>query len=183
MNLQHLDIKLFVDGDLTIDWHQFIEIFHGWTAAQSMPEMMIDVVEYRHVANGPGVVMVGHEADYAMDDTAGRPGLRYNCKIKQEGSNADRIQRGFAAASSACARLENELTGLSFDRGEFQLTVKDRAIAPNNIETRKNVGVELPGVLENIFGTDELQIEYEQDPRKLFSATVKFVKPFELTTG
>ena len=82
MELQHIAFKVFVEGDLTVDWEQFINVFHTWVAAQSMPEMMIDVADYRHVPNGPGVVMTGHEADYYMDNTGGEPGLRYVSKVK-----------------------------------------------------------------------------------------------------
>ena len=183
MNLQHINIKILVDGELTIDCEKFIDVFHGWIAAQSMPEMMIDVADYRHVPNGPGVVMLGHEADYFMDNAAGRPGLRYNCKIEKDGSNEDRIRQAFEATAAACARLEAELPGLSFSRSEFQLTINDRALAPNNDQTRQNVDGELPGILERIFGNKDLQIEYEQDARKLLSASVKLDQPFELTAA
>ena len=181
MNLQHINIKIFVDGDLTIDWARFIKVFHGWTAAQSMPEMMIDVADYRHVPNGPGVVMLGHEADYSLDNQDGRPGLRYNCKVEKDGSNADRIKQAFDAAAAACARLEAELPGLRFNRRGFHLTVNDRGLAPNRDETRQSVSAELPGILKDSFGSEDAHIEYEPDPRKLFGATITLGQPIEWT--
>ena len=63
MNLQHVRVKFFVDGELNVDLQDVINTFHGWVAEQSMDEMMIDVADYRHVPNGPSVVMVGLKVD------------------------------------------------------------------------------------------------------------------------
>jgi hypothetical protein len=183
MNLQHINIKILVDGDRAIDWERLIRVFHGWTAAQSMPEMMIDVADYRHVPNGPGVVLVGHEADYSLDDTGGRPGLRYNCKAEQPGNNEDRFRQAFAAVATASARLEAELPGLTFRRTEFEFAINDRALAPNTEETRAAVDAELPGMLESVFGQGDIRIKYESDPRRLFGADITLSKPFELTAS
>lgn len=182
MNLQHIAFKIFVDGDLTADWEQFINVFHGWVANQSMPEMMIDVADYRHVPKGPGVVMVGHEADYYMDNTDGKPGLRYVCKVEQPGSNSDRIQQAFAAAASACARIEAEIPSVQFSRTDFEVTVNDRAIAPNNAATRSFLQTELPSILGSLLG-GEVNVECQQNERKLSGATVKSSQPVTLVAG
>ena len=183
MNLQHINLKIFVQGELTVDWSRFIEVFHRWTAAQSMPEMMIDVADYRHVPNGPGVVMVGHEADYFLDNTAGRPGLRYSCKVEQPGSNEDRVRGAFSAASTACVRLESELPGLKFSRTELALTINDRAVAPNTDETHAAVSAELPKILESVLGTGDMELEYHRDPRQLYGVTIKLPQPIELAAA
>lgn len=176
MELQHIAFKIFVDGELTVDWEQFINVFHGWVAAQSMPEMMIDVADYRHVPNGPGVVMTGHEADYYMDNTAGKPGLRYVCKVAVEGSNQDRVQKAFAAASAASARLESEIPGLKFSRTQFEMDINDRGFAPNNEATRSYLGSELPEVLKSVLGSDA-KLEIQQDERKLAGARIEASTP------
>ena len=176
MNLQHIAFKVFVDGELTIDWEQFINVFHKWVADQSMPEMMIDVADYRHVPNGPGVVMTGHAADYYMDNTGGKPGLRYVCKVETDGSNQDRIKSAFEAASTACNRLEAELDGLKFSRTNFELTVNDRASAPNDDATRGALAAELPSILESVLGS-AANIEVQTDPRKLSGAAIQVSSP------
>ncbi len=183
MELQHIAFKVFVDGELSVDWEQFINVFHGWVAAQSMPgEMMIDVADYRHVPNGPGVVMTGHEADYYMDNTAGKPGLKYVCKVAQDGSDQDRIQHAFKAAAAACARLEAELPGLKFSRTSFELAVNDRAYAPNNDATRTYLGEQLPAILSSVLGGDPA-LTLQQDDRKLAGAEVSVASPVEFTAA
>ncbi len=180
MNLQHVNVKIFVDGEMTVDWESFIVVFHRWVAEQAMDEMLIDVADYRHVPNGPGVVLVGHEADYAMDNTGGRAGLRYNCKVARENSNEDRVRHALAAAAGACLLLEAEFADLRFSRHEFELTINDRALAPNNNQTLEACGSELPKLLQNVLGVSEVDLDYNRDPRCLFGAVVKLGSPIDL---
>ena len=44
MNLQHVNIKIFADGDVNVDLEQIVEVFHSWVAEQSMDELLIDVL-------------------------------------------------------------------------------------------------------------------------------------------
>lgn len=180
MDLQHIAVKVFVDGKLTADWEQFINVFHGWVAAQYMPEMMIDVADYRHVPNGPGVVMVGHEADYYMDNTAGTPGLRYVAKTQKDADNRQQIQEAFERAMSTCARLEAEIEGVKFSRTNFELTINDRAFAPNNADTRDALERELPSILNGILGSDAI-LEMQQDARKLSGCKITSSAPVTLS--
>ncbi len=102
MQLQHVNVKIYVDGDLNVDPARFIEVFHRWIREQATNELLIDVADYRHVPSGPGVLLVGFEADYGMDNTGGRYGLRYNRKAPLEGSNADRVRQALRSAAYAC---------------------------------------------------------------------------------
>ena len=54
MDLQHVNVKIYVDGDLAVDPARFIEIFHGWIKEEAFDELLIDVADYRHVPDGPG---------------------------------------------------------------------------------------------------------------------------------
>jgi hypothetical protein len=180
MNLQHLKIKIFVAGDLRVDMQRFIEVFHDWVASQSMDEMLIDVADYRHVPNGPGVVLIGHEADYAMDQTGGRFGLIYSRKAPLDGSNTDRLRQGLRAAAKACLRLETELASLEFSRHELAITINDRALAPNSDETDAAFRPILTQFLQQTFDANQCSVEYDRDPRRLFGVAVKFSEPIDL---
>ena len=179
MDLQHINIKIFVDGELPVSWEKFIEVFHSWTATPSLPELLIDVADYRHVPDGPGVILVGHEADYGMDNTDGRPGLKYNCKVRRDGSNADRIQQAFDAVVAACLRLEQEVPGLKFRRDGFELTVNDRGLTPNTAENRQAAEGMLAGLLQETVGQLPT-LDFQTDERQLFGASVVFAEPLEL---
>jgi len=178
--LQHVNVKFFVDGELSVDMERFIEVFHGWVAKQSFSELLIDVADYRHVPAGPGVVMVGHEADYAMDNRENRPGLLYNRKAALAGSNEDRFVDALKSAARVCLMLEQEFDGLQFCRQQLQFCINDRALAPNNEETLQACQVELPQVISQIAATDGFSIEYDSDPRRRFGGTIKFNEPIDL---
>ena len=109
------------------------------------------------------MVLVGHEADYALDNTGGRYGLLYNRKAPLEGQNQGRFHQALAAAATACTRLEAEVEGLRFSRTELQLLVNDRALAPNTPETLAAVQPELESFLSQLAGEGGFRIEH--DPR------------------
>ena len=184
MNLQHVNVKIYVDGDLKVDAARFIEVFHEWIREQVLDELLIDVADYRHVPAGPGVLLVGHEADYSMDNTENRWGLRYNRKASLDGSNEVRFRQAFAAALNACRLLEAQFAAdgsLKFSRHEFEMFINDRALAPNTPETFAACKSELEAFLEHVLGHGEFSLDHRNDARTRFGVIIKIAKPFDLT--
>lgn len=183
MELQHVNIKIFA-AELQVDLERFIEIFHRWIADKMTSEMLIDVADYRHVPDGPGVVLVGHEADYALDNAGGQLGLLYNRKDAIAGSNKERLKQSLRSAAWACQQLESELEGetLQFNRQEFAIIINDRALAPNTDETMATVKPELEAFLSETLGHDQFSMERQfNDPRCRFGVVVRAAQSFDLT--
>src|SRR4029077_10076795 len=67
MELQHVNVKLIVRTPEEVDLEPLIPIFHGWIQGRVCDELLLDIADYRHVPAGPGVVLIGHEADYSVD--------------------------------------------------------------------------------------------------------------------
>ena len=183
MELQHINVKLYVEGDLPVDPAEFIPVFHQWVKDKVLDELLIDVADYRHVPAGPGVLLVGLEAEYDMDNTDNRWGLRYSRKAPLEGTNEDRFRQAFRSAAHACGMLEKEFaqSALKFSRREFELFVNDRALAPNTAETFEACKPELESFLKDLLGHNEFELVHRDNPRSLFGATITSSKPFELT--
>ena len=182
MELQHVNVKLFVEGELTVDPARFIEVFHAWIREDRLDELLIDVADYRHVPNGPGVMLVAHEADYCMEDTGGRHGLRYSRKEALDGSNQDRFAQALAAALTASQLLEAHFAKegpLRFSRQSFELSVNDRALAPNTTETFDACKGDIQDFLDASFGAGVGTIEHRSDPRSRFAVVVTLTKPFD----
>src|SRR5262249_46133967 len=115
MELQHLNVKFFVEQPETVDLEPFMGVFNHWIQDQVVPdELLIDVADYRHVWGGPGVVLVGHEANYSLDNGEHRLGLLYNRKAPVPGSNTDRLRQAVRAALLAAQRLAQQ-PGVRFD--------------------------------------------------------------------
>ncbi len=183
MELQHVNVKIYLDGKLTVDPARFIDLFHRWIREEMLPTLLIDVADYRHVPDGPGVMLIGHEADYNMDHTNGQWGLRYNRKAPLEGSNEDRFREAFAAAGEACRLIENDCSadGLRFSRTAFELFVNDRALAPNTADTLAAVQPEIESFLTNVLGQRGFTVEHlDADPRCRFGVSVHLAQPFDL---
>ncbi|MEK6235986.1 MAG: hypothetical protein N2C14_14860 [Planctomycetales bacterium] len=181
MDLQHINVKLFVDGESTFDSARFIEVFHRWIAEDALEELLIDVADYRHVPAGPEVTLVGHEADYGMERLGGRQGLRYNRKAPLDGGNESRFQQALRSAAKACQMLETEFgEELKFNRGEFELSVNDRALAPNVPETFESCKPELEAFLKTALGHEGFSLKRHNDPRGLFRVVVQTGSPLDL---
>ena len=173
MELQHVNVKLFVEDAQAVDLDAVVKVFHRWVSEQSMDELLIDVADYRHVPQGPGIVLVGHEADYALDNTDGICGLRYNRKAPVDGSNADRLNQAWQTACKACDLLEAEFPALKFNREQFDVFINDRALAPNTSETLAACREELDSFATSTVGAGATVTHDDSDSRRLFGVTVK----------
>lgn len=183
MELQHLVAKIHVEGPIGIDPAKVVDVFHPWVATQSIPGVvLIDVAELLHVPNGPGVVAVGVEADYALDHSDGIWGVLYRRKNMLPGTNADRIADALKSAAQTGARLQDAFPGaLKFSRTDFELIVNDRGIAPNTPETYAAAVPEIEAALRTILGHGDFKLtRHDRERRQRFGVTVKSAKPFDL---
>ena len=167
-----------------VDLEALIPVFHGWIQNQAGGELLLDVADYRHVRSGPGVVLIGHQGNYSLDNTGGRLGVRYNRKAVLEGTNQDRLVQATQAALAACRRLETEprLDGrIQFNGREIEVFINDRLLAPNTPETRTAADSEFRTFFSTLFGDIEYAVSYPQDPRSLFSVHVRTSQAFDTT--
>ena len=182
MELQHVNVKLLVENPGEVDLEPLIPIFHRWIQDQVCEELLLDVADYRHVEAGPGVVLIGHQANYSVDNADERLGIRYNRKAALEGSNQDRLKQATRAALTACQRLESEpsLNGrLRFNGRELELFINDRLLAPNLEATRAAAESDFQTFFQKLFGGNDFCLSYGNgDPRRLFSVSVRTPRPF-----
>lgn len=179
--LQHVNVKLLVQNPEDFDLEALIPVFHNWIEEQIPGELLLDIADYRHVPAGPGVVLIGHQGDYSVDNTGNRLGVRYNRKAPLDGSNEDRLKQAARAALTACQRLESDsrLGGtLRFGGQEIEIFINDRLLAPNSDATRQAAEPELRAFAAKVFRGADYSVTYESDRRKLFRATFKAARTF-----
>jgi hypothetical protein len=167
--MQHINVKIFAADASSVNVADSVGVFHRWIKDTVCPEMLIDVAEYRHVPAGPGVLLIGLEANYSFDERENRLGLLYNRKDALEGSFQSRLAQAHQAALAACDRLEQEAVfdgKLKFDRSRLEVFVNDRLLAPNTDETWQALKPEL----EKYFAGSK--IERRGEPRDLFRVAV-----------
>jgi hypothetical protein len=172
MDLQHLNIKFFVDQPETVDLEAFMGVFNAWIQEQVTEELLIDVADYRHVWAGPGVILIGHEANYSLDNAENRLGLLYNRKAPLPGSNHDRLRQAVRAALLAAQRL-GHAPGLKFSGGELQLAVNDRLLAPNTDEIWAAAQPELTAFFDQLYGAGHYTLQRHTEPRERLTVDVR----------
>jgi hypothetical protein len=182
IELQHVNIKLYLNhGDA--DLAPVIPVFHSWIQEQIFAELLLDVADYRHVHHGPGLMLIGHEADYSLDQTDGVLGLRYNRKAPLPGTNLERLSQATCAALAAAQRLEADPRlnrRLRFNGQDIQLIINDRLLAPNDKATRDAVEPEIQTFAAKLFGHSGYSLSFDTDPRHLLSAKVNASRPFSV---
>jgi hypothetical protein len=184
MELHHVNVKLFIENPGEVDLAALVPVFQKWIEGQIFDGLLLDIADYTHVHASPGVVLIGFDGDYGVDNTDNRLGVRYNRKTVLDGSNQDRLLQATRAALSACQRLEAEprLEGkLRFNGREIEVFINDRLLAPNNHATRKAVEADLQKFVEKLFrDAGSLLPATEVDPRRLFSVTAKASRRFSI---
>jgi len=181
MNVQHINIKLFIENTDTVNLADYSAVFNTWIQKHVLDELLIDVADYLHVQNGPGLLLIGHEADYSLDNRAGRLGLLYNRKKQLEGTTQEKLVQATRALLIAAQSLEKE-NGLQFNTQEIQVLINDRLLVPNTMETFIKLEPELRTFFDKLYGRTEYEISYKTDPRERFTVEIRAVTRFDVET-
>ncbi len=184
MDLQHVNVKLLAKDPDAVDLDPLIPVFHSWIQGQIFEERLLDIADYRHVHHGPGVVLIGLEGDYSVDNTDGRLGVRYNRKAALNGGNRDRLKQAARAALTACQRLEAEASlggKLRFNGQDMEISINDRLLASNSEDTRATVESEFKAFFGELLCGAEYSLSYDDDPRRLFAVAVRASRPFSVS--
>ena len=133
-------IKFFTQSASAPQPREFVPVFHHWIQQHLIPNhLLIDVADYSHVPQGPGTVLVSHEAIFSIDQEGGRPGLHYFRRqpFADAPSFEQRLRTAFRATLGACALLESDAAfsgRLKFRTDEILFRIHDRLLAPNTPE-------------------------------------------------
>ena len=178
--LQHINVKLLLKDPQDLDLDPVIPVFHSWIQGQVCEELLLDVADYRHVHGGPGIVLIGHEADYSLDHTDNRWGVRYNRKATLTGSNQKKLDQVARAALAASQRLQEDIRldgKLSFNGHDIEIFVNDRLLAPNREQTRQTLQPDFYAFAEKLFGGSDYSLSFGEDPRRLLTVFLKAARP------
>jgi hypothetical protein len=182
MELNRISVKMFVNNPTAVDLPAFIPLFHQWIQNKTVPGLLIDVADYRHVPEGPGVLLVGHDVEYGMDYSGGRPGLVAQRKRRSAGSIEDRLREVLGLAVRAAAAIEAaSVTGATFDTSQMKITLIDRLHAPNTAATVDQLRGPVQQVLSELYGSSVTLSVADADPRVCFNLTARAASPVTLT--
>jgi hypothetical protein len=173
INLQYLNWKIFLDNPAEAEPDEWFKEFNGWIP--DSPEVFIDVADYKHVQDGPVVLLVGHFVNYSLDGNDRRLGLLHDYKHPVDGTNEERLRSSLLNTLKAAKRLEGakDITHKpKFKTGDLRLIVNSRALAPNTPATLEAVKPDLVKVLAKAYGEGGFTLEHLTDPRQRFMVQV-----------
>ena len=171
MDLQQINIKIFVTEDSRISYENFIKVFNRWMTEADQDDYL-NYADYSFTHAGPGVLLISKRANYSIDNAFNRHGFLYNRKHKAEGSNRQKLHQAFVETLQRCIRLQEaeELENdIRFSGDEILFMVNNRHIAPNTDESFEKIRQELSFVLRQMYGSDNFTLKRaSEDTRERF---------------
>jgi hypothetical protein len=133
-HLQRVCAKLYAAEPAGVADETFVPIFHEWIRKRALDAVLLDVADYTHAPDSPGVMLIGHDATYALDRSDGRFGLLVQRRRPTGDGGADAIAAALRGLVAVADKLEADrrlLGKLSFDRSVVRVEANDRLRAPN----------------------------------------------------
>ncbi len=183
MELYRLGVKVFCEEGSAVELAEFIPIFHRWIQEKAIAGLLIDVADYSHVPEGPGILLIGHEGIFAVDETGGRRGLVHYRRQPLDGGLSERLAAVTRTTLGACRRLasESELRGRVLFRGdEMRIFSNDRLLAPNTQATLERLQPSLAALAATLYPGVNCSTCHESDPKERFSVTISAPGPVSL---
>lgn len=186
MDLERFAIKFFTRSEADVDEASLIDIFHDWIRLKRLNHVMLDVADYRHVPNGPGVMLVTHEVNYAMDRENGEFGLYAQRKRGDEATTQEKLLGLVKSTAQFGSLLESDsrIGGkLKLEGGKFHYIANDRLNAPNTEEAFNTIKPELEAIATQIYPGKSVSVSrLNNDPGARLTAVIEVNEPVEIST-
>ena len=134
MDLQKFGIKLYLNTNDNFKSKDFIPVFHNWIQEKVVSEhLLIDVADYSHIKDGPGVMLIAHEGHFCLDQEEHKAGIMYMRRSHFRGNFTERFINVFSIVIQAAKRLtDNNINKkIDFSRDLFRFISNDRRVVEN----------------------------------------------------
>ena len=124
MNPRRVACKFFVHPDplAPVELAPFIGVFHRFIQDGALDGLLLDVANYAHVPDGPGILLIGHDLDYGIDLAGGRAGLLTTRKRYGDLPLAEAVRGLLGSALRAIDSIERDgSVDIRFATGEFTI--------------------------------------------------------------
>ena len=178
MYIERFCVKFPAQAPDGFDEANLIGIFQEWIRSEKIGGTLIDVIDYRHVPDGPGIMLVTYEINYMMEhqDFYGLYVQRKWGKVEDQ-PHADAIVDLVKSSSKFGALLEKD-AGIILKGNEFHYISNDRLNAPNTDEAFEAAKADLSEALGKIYSGASFSIERLQNgPKERLTLVVKVDSP------
>jgi rhodanese-related sulfurtransferase len=154
---QRLVVKFPLADARPVEFGRVLALFHRFIQTRALEGLLIDVADYSHVPDGPGVMLIGHDVDYGIDLTEGQPGLRAVRKRCAGLELREGLRDALRKALIAIRAIEADgSTGLAFSTGALVVQLLDRLHFPNDDAGHARAAAALEPLLAEVFGEVKL---------------------------
>jgi hypothetical protein len=178
-NLYRVCVKLYgpeprglVGGDAAT----FVPILHEWFREDSLGLVMIDVADYAHAPDSPGIMLVTYETSFALDRSDGEFGLLAQRRTRFDGDAEAAVAETIRQALMVADKLESDhrLGGkVQFDRSRIRVEANDRLLAPNTDEGYTEFSAVVQAAVAELYPGRTFEVSRVQnDPRDRLAVLV-----------
>jgi hypothetical protein len=182
INLQKVNVKVFLDAAQGLEADALLAVFGRWRLEEG--EEIVDLADYAHVPEGPGILLVSHRWHFGVDWDGGRPGLFYSSRKGLEGSLEERFAAVIRAGFEKGRRLlaEPELRGSAQPlAGELEVVINDRLLAPNTDQSDAALRPALEAALKRLYAGGSYELRRDADPSRRLGYRVSAAVPAGVT--
>ena len=176
MELQKFGIKLFLDSNGSYSSKDFIPVFHSWIQDKIVADnLVIDVADYSHIPDGPGIMLIAHEGHFSLDQENLKPGIMYMRKTELKGSFKVRFKKVLSTVIEAADRLHNNNINkkIHFINNSFRFIANDRLYAENTIENQTLYKNSIKKVLNEIYPDSNIEFDDVSNNKERLAFTVQ----------
>lgn len=180
MELHKFGIKFFAADGQGLDILKLIPVYHRWIQQNALEDLLLDVADYSHVPAGPGVMLIAHEGNYALDETGHQRGVVYYSKRKLAGELPERLAQVARKALKAAQLIsaDSELEGALQLRGNsLEFFANDRLVAPNTDAAYAELEPALKTFLDRLYAGMPYSLSRDTDPKERLSVRVQAESP------
>lgn len=130
-SIWRVQLELTLTAPQDLDLGTWIPMLHRIIQQRELDETWIDVVDYRHVGDGPALLLVAHDAYYGVEHNGQRSALLYRRRRPAAGTLGERLSDGARRLSAFAERLAAEpvTDDVSWRTDRWTVTLMDRLLA------------------------------------------------------
>ena len=134
------------------DIESFVPLFHNWIQEDRIPNhIMVDVANYKHIPDGPGIMLIAHEGHFSLDFEENDLGLLYMRKTPLGDNISETLSSIQQILDFAVELIKiDSAIGQKIEFSEqYQLISNDRYEFPNDAESEQKLLQVASGVFNN----------------------------------
>jgi hypothetical protein len=175
MDLQRIDLKVFLDAPDGVKFEPVLTVFDRWRQQTDHPSDWVDLADYGHMQQGPVILMAGKRDRIAVDTNLPGVGILVQTQKGLSGSIEERFVEAFRRHLTMSTELTSapEFPSAAAVRGgDWLVTINDRLQFPNNDATDQAVRSGLVAAMDRLFGDSGYNLERDTDPQRRYAYRV-----------